>query len=56
MRHRVAGRQFGRDSSHRSAMFRSLITSFFEHERIETTTMKAKEASPYGREADYKGS
>ena len=46
MRHRVAGRQFGRDSSHRSAMFRSLITSFFEHERIETTTMKAKELRP----------
>jgi len=46
MRHRVAGRQFGRDSSHRSAMFRSLITSFFEHEKIETTTMKAKELRP----------
>jgi large subunit ribosomal protein L17 len=27
-------------------MFRSLITSFFEHERIETTTMKAKELRP----------
>lgn len=27
-------------------MFRSLITSFFEHERIETTTMKAKEIRP----------
>lgn len=46
MRHRVAGRQFGRDSSHRAAMFRSLITSFFEHEKIETTTMKAKELRP----------
>ena len=46
MRLRVAGRQFGRDSSHRAAMFRSLITSFFEHEKIETTTMKAKELRP----------
>jgi large subunit ribosomal protein L17 len=27
-------------------MFRSLITSFFEHEKIETTTMKAKELRP----------
>ncbi len=46
MRHRVSGRQFGRDSSHRAAMFRSMITSFFEHEKIETTTMKAKELRP----------
>jgi large subunit ribosomal protein L17 len=27
-------------------MFRSLITAFFEHERIETTHMKAKELRP----------
>ena len=46
MRHRMQGRQFGRDSRHRQAMFRSMITSFFEHEKIETTTMKAKELKP----------
>ncbi|MHB1756079.1 MAG: 50S ribosomal protein L17 [Leptospirillum sp.] len=46
MRHRLQGRQFGRDSNHRQAMFRSLITAFFEHERIETTHMKAKELRP----------
>ncbi|MCL4461108.1 MAG: 50S ribosomal protein L17 [Nitrospirae bacterium] len=42
----MQGRQFGRDSRHRQAMFRSMITSFFEHEKIETTTMKAKELKP----------
>jgi len=46
MRHRLQGRQFGRDSNHRQAMFRSMITAFFEHERIETTHMKAKELRP----------
>ncbi len=43
MRHRKAGRQFGRNSGHRRALFRNLITSLFEHERIETTEAKAKE-------------
>lgn len=46
MRHRLLGRQFGRDSNHRQAMFRSLLTAFFEHERMETTHMKAKELKP----------
>lgn len=43
MRHRKAGRQLGRNSGHRRALFRNLVTSFFEHERIETTEAKAKE-------------
>ncbi len=43
MRHKCAGRQFGRNPGHRKALFRSLVTSFFEHERIETTEAKAKE-------------
>lgn len=42
MRHRVAGRRLKRDSSHRRALFRNLITEFFRHERIETTEAKAK--------------
>jgi large subunit ribosomal protein L17 len=46
MRHRTAGRQFGRNSSHRKALFRSLVTTFFKHERIETTAAKAKEIQP----------
>jgi len=43
VRHRKKGRQLGRNTSHRRALFRSLVTSLLEHERIETTEAKAKE-------------
>ena len=43
MRHRKAGRRLGRNSSHRLAMVRNMVTSLIEHERIVTTTPKAKE-------------
>ncbi len=43
MRHRKSGRKFGRDSSHRKAMFRNMTISLFEHELIKTTLPKAKE-------------
>lgn len=43
MRHNKAGRRLGRTTSHRVAMFRNMVTSFFEHERITTTDAKAKE-------------
>lgn len=43
MRHRKSGRKFGRNSSHRKAMFRNMVTSLLEHERITTTVAKAKE-------------
>lgn len=46
MRHRKAGRQLGRNSSHRKALLRSLITSFLAHGKIETTEAKAKEFRP----------
>lgn len=46
MRHRKAGKRLGRTSSHRIAMFRNMVTSLFEHERIITTTEKAKEVRP----------
>ena len=39
----MAYRKLGRDSSARKALFRSILTSFFEHGRIETTEAKAKE-------------
>ena len=42
MRHRKNGRQLGRQTKHRWALFRSLVTSLLEHERIETTEAKAK--------------
>jgi large subunit ribosomal protein L17 len=43
VRHRKSGRQLGRNSKHRHALFRNLVTSLLEHERIETTEAKAKE-------------
>ena len=43
MRHLNAGRKFGRNSSHRRAMFRNLAANLVLHERIETTDEKAKE-------------
>ncbi len=46
MRHGTAGRQFGRNSGHRKALLRTLVTSLLRHERIETTVAKAKEIRP----------
>ncbi len=43
MRHRKSGRKLGRNSSHRKAMYRNMVTSLLEHERITTTLAKAKE-------------
>jgi large subunit ribosomal protein L17 len=43
MRHQKSGRKYSRTSSHRTAMFRNLVTSLILHERIETTDAKAKE-------------
>ena len=43
MRHRKDGRQFGRNTSHRRAMFRNLAANLVTHERIVTTDAKAKE-------------
>lgn len=43
MRHRKSGRQLNRNASHRSAMFRNMAVSLFEHEIIKTTLPKAKE-------------
>lgn len=46
MRHGCAGRQFGRDTSHRKALLRMLVTALLKNEKIETTTAKAKEIRP----------
>lgn len=46
MRHNNSGRKLGKTSSHRQAMFRNMVTSLFEHERIITTREKAKELRP----------
>lgn len=47
MRHRKKGRKLNRTASHRRATLRNMATSLFLHERIETTTAKAKELRPY---------
>ncbi|NOY46543.1 MAG: 50S ribosomal protein L17 [Deltaproteobacteria bacterium] len=44
MRHRKSGRKLGRDTAHRKAMLRNLVTSLIEHGRVQTTDAKAKEA------------
>ena len=44
MRHRVGQRKLHRTTSHRLAMLSNMVTSLLEHERIETTLPKAKEA------------
>ena len=47
MRHRKAGRKFGRNSSSRKAMFRNMVTSILRHEQVRTTEAKAKEVRKY---------
>ncbi|MBN2287988.1 MAG: 50S ribosomal protein L17 [Candidatus Glassbacteria bacterium] len=46
MRHKKKGRSLNRTRSHRNWLLSNLITSLFHHERIRTTTAKAKEARP----------
>jgi len=44
MRHRIAGKRFHRNTNQRKALLRGLVTSLFQHLKIETTAAKAKEA------------
>jgi large subunit ribosomal protein L17 len=44
MRHRVAGRKLSRDTGHRLAMYRNLVTDLLRYGKIVTTEAKAKEA------------
>jgi large subunit ribosomal protein L17 len=46
MRHRKAGSQLGRNTSHRKALLRNMVTSLFKHEQIVTTDTKAKALRP----------
>jgi len=43
MRHMKSGKRLGRNTSHRKAMMRNMVTSLFEHEKITTTDARAKE-------------
>jgi large subunit ribosomal protein L17 len=46
MRHQVRGRKLGRTIDHRTALMRNLAIALILHERITTTTPKAKELRP----------
>lgn len=46
MRHQVKRRLLRRDSAHRAALLRNLVTSFIEKERMSTTLAKAKAVKP----------
>ena len=43
MRHQKAGRKLNKNSTHRKALFRNMVTSLLDHEQIRTTDAKAKE-------------
>jgi len=47
MRHRNAGWKLGRNTSHRRALLRNLVTALVERERITTTVAKAKAMRPH---------
>ncbi|MCP4400104.1 MAG: 50S ribosomal protein L17 [bacterium] len=42
MRHRKAGKKLSRNTSHRKALMRNLITELLRHGRIKTTLAKAR--------------
>jgi large subunit ribosomal protein L17 len=45
MPHQIAYKRLSRTDGHRKALLRNMATSFFKHEKIETTSTKAKEVS-----------
>ena len=46
MRHQKRGRHLGRDSGHRKALYKNLITDLFRYGQLETTEAKAKAIRP----------
>ncbi|MBE3129376.1 MAG: 50S ribosomal protein L17 [Acidobacteria bacterium] len=46
MRHQVKKGKLGRDTAHRRALLRNMVTSFLDCERIRTTLAKARAARP----------
>ncbi len=43
MQHRIKGRKFGRDGSHRRSLYANLASAIIKHEQVKTTLPKAKE-------------
>lgn len=50
MRHRNYGRKLSRNTEHRRALLRNLVTSLILEERVETTVAKAKAARSVAEE------
>ena len=46
LRHKISGKQFGRASGPRRAMFRIMVTDLLRHGQIKTTIAKAKAIRP----------
>lgn len=46
MRHQVKRGMLGRNTAHRRALLRNLVTSFLERERMRTTLAKARAVRP----------
>ncbi len=46
MRHRNGGFKLGRNTSHRRALLRNLVTSIIINDRVHTTITKAKASRP----------
>ena len=43
MRHRLAGKKFGRRTGHRNAMYRGMVTSLLKNGHLRTTEAKARQ-------------
>ena len=46
MKNRIGGRQFHRNSAERKHLYRNLMVSLIEHEKIKTTDARCKEIQP----------
>lgn len=46
MRHRRTTPKLGRTAAHRDSMLRNMVTDLLRHERVKTTTVKAKALRP----------
>ena len=53
--HRNGGFKLGRNTSHRRAMLRNLVTSIILNDRVETTITKCKASRPIVEKDDYAG-
>ena len=55
MRHRNGGFKLGRNTSHRRAMLRNLVTSIILNDRVETHHYQVQSLPAHRRKDDYAG-